>query len=112
VTNISPIGIRYFSFPECDNPSILRRSFISSLDHVSTTDGSSTPSSIFDDKSRDESKTTAFSTQLKKLYRDISLLVDLGELQDGNRIVIKSCPSTGTDEAEKARWKKAIEDHK
>ena len=83
----------------------------------STTDGSSTPSSIFDHKSRDESKTNAFSNQLKKLYRDISLLeskvlVDSGEPQDESRIVIKGCASTGTEEAEKARWKKAMEDHK
>jgi len=83
----------------------------------STTDGSSTPSSIFDHKSREESKTTAFSTQLKKLYRDISLLeskvlADSGEPQDENRIVIRGCPSTGAEDAEKARWKKAIEDHK
>ena len=83
----------------------------------STTDGSSTPSSIFDHKPRDESKTNAFSNQLKKLYRDISLLeskvlADSGESQDESRIVIKGCPSTGSEEAEKERWKKAIGDHK
>jgi len=83
----------------------------------STTDGSSAPSSLFDHKPRDESKTNAFSNQLKKLYRDISLLetkvlADSGEPQDENRIVIKGIPSIGTEEAEKARWKKAIEDHK
>ena len=83
----------------------------------STTDGSSTPSSIFDHKPRDESKTNAFSTQLKKLYRDISLLeskvlADSGEPQDESRVVIKGCLSTGSEDAEKARWKKAIEDHK
>jgi hypothetical protein len=61
----------------------------------------------------ESSKTTTFSTQLKKIYRDISLLADLGEPQDENRIVvIKNCPSTGTEGAEKARWRKAIEDHK
>jgi hypothetical protein len=75
-------------------------------------DRSSTPSFIFDHKSRNESKTTAFFTQLKKLYCDISLLTDLGEPQDENRITIKSCPLTGTEEVEKAQWKKAIEDHK
>ena len=83
----------------------------------STTDGSSTPSSLFDHKPRDESKTNAFSTQLKKLYRDISLLeskvlADSGEPQDESRVVIKGSTSTGSEEAEKARWKKAIEDHK
>ena len=82
-----------------------------------TTDGSSAPSSIFDHKPRDESKTNAFSNQLKKLYRDIShletrLLADSGEPQDESRIVIKGGASAGTDEAEKARWKKAIEEHK
>jgi protein SMG6 len=83
-----------------------------------TTDGSSAPSSIFDhNKPRDEPKTNAFSNQLKKLYRDIShletkLLVDSGEPQDENRIVIKGGPSAGADDAEKARWKVLIEDHK
>ncbi|KAI0303402.1 hypothetical protein B0F90DRAFT_1911396 [Multifurca ochricompacta] len=65
----------------------------------------------------DESKTSAFSAQLKKLYRDISaletkILADSGEPQDESRIVIKGGPSTGSEEAEKMRWKKAIEDHK
>ena len=82
-----------------------------------TTDGSSAPSSIFDHKPRDEPKTNAFSNQLKKLYRDIShletkLLADSGEPQEENRIVIKGGPSVGADDAEKARWKSLIEDHK
>jgi len=82
-----------------------------------TTDGSSAPSSIFDHKPRDEPKTNAFSNQLKKLYRDIShletkLLADSGEPQEENRIVIKGGPSAGADDAEKARWKSLIEDHK
>ncbi|KAH9057140.1 hypothetical protein EDB83DRAFT_2390413 [Lactarius deliciosus] len=83
----------------------------------STTDGSSAPSSIFDNKPREESKTSAFSAQLKKLYRDISaleskILADSGEPQDESRIVIKGGPSMGSEDAEKARWKKATEDHK
>ncbi|KAH9053859.1 hypothetical protein EDB87DRAFT_1676684 [Lactarius vividus] len=83
----------------------------------STTDGSSAPSSIFDNKPREESKTSAFSAQLKKLYRDISaleskILADSGEPQDETRIVIKGGPSVGSEDAEKARWKKATEDHK
>jgi hypothetical protein len=96
-------------------PSLVSSSFTLSS---STTDSSSTPPSIFDhNKPRDESKTNAFSTQLKKLYRDISLLeskvlADSGEPQDESRVVIKGCPSTGSEEAEKARWKKAIDDHK
>jgi protein SMG6 len=83
-----------------------------------TTDGSSAPSSIFDhNKPHDEPKTNAFSMQLKKLYRDIShletkLLADSGEPQDENRIVIKGVPSAGADDAEKARWKSLIDDHK
>jgi hypothetical protein len=32
-------------------------------------------------------------------------LVDSGEPQDENHIVIKDSPSTGTEEAEKAQWK-------
>ena len=83
----------------------------------STTDGSSAPSSLFDHKPREESKTSAFSAQLKKLYRDISaletkILADSGEPQDESRIVIKGGPSVGTEDAEKARWKKATDDHK
>jgi protein SMG6 len=82
----------------------------------STTDGSSAPSSIFDHKPREE-KTNAFSYQLKKLYRDISaletrILSDSSEPQDESRIVIKGAPSIGTEEAEKNRWKKAINEHK
>jgi protein SMG6 len=83
-----------------------------------TTDGSSMLSSISDhNKPRDKPKTNAFSNQLKKLYCDIShlemkLLANLGELQDENCIVIKGGPSAGADEAEKARWKNLIEDHK
>jgi hypothetical protein len=83
-----------------------------------TTEGSSQPSSIFDTKQpRNVSKSNAFSDQLKKLYRDIShlesrLLADSGEPQDESRIVIKGGPSAGADEAEKAKWKKAIEEHK
>jgi hypothetical protein len=55
--------------------------------------------------------------QLKKQYRDISHLetklpADSGEPQDENRIVIKGGPSVGADDAEKARWKNLIEDHK
>ena len=84
----------------------------------STTDGSSAPSSLFDNhKPREESKTSAFSAQLKKLYRDISaletkILADSGEPQDESRIVIKGGPSIGAEDAEKARWKKATDDHK
>jgi len=83
----------------------------------STTDGSSAPSSLFDHKPREESKTSAFSAQPKKLYRDISaletkILADSGEPRDESRIVIKGDPSTRTEEVEKARWKKATDDHK
>jgi len=82
-----------------------------------TTDKSSAPSSLFDHKTRDQSKTNAFSNQLKKLYLDIShletkLLADSAEPQHESRIVIKGGPLAGADQAEKARWKEAIEDHK
>jgi hypothetical protein len=40
------------------------------------------------------------------------VFVDLVEPQDENHIIIKGCPSIGTQEGEKAQWKKAIEDHK
>jgi len=43
---------------------------------------------------------------------ELKVLVDLGKPQDENRIVIKGYPLIGTQEVEKARWKKAIEDHK
>ena len=60
-----------------------------------TTDGLSAPSLLFDHKPHDEPKANAFSNQLKKLYHNIphlktKLLVDLGEPQDENCIVIKS----------------------
>ena len=42
----------------------------------------------------------------------MKLLADSGEPQDENRIVIKGGSSAGADEAEKARWKNLIEDHK
>ncbi|KAI0258017.1 hypothetical protein BC834DRAFT_1046289 [Gloeopeniophorella convolvens] len=68
----------------------------------STTDGSSAPSSLFDHKQpREESKTL-----------ETKILTNPGEPVDGSRIVIKGGPVTGTEEAEKARWKKAIKDHK
>ena len=94
-------------------PSVVSSSFTLS----SGTDGSSAPSSIFDKTPRDVSKTNAFSNQLKKLYRDISqletkLLADSGEPQDESRVVIKGGSSAGAGDVEKARWKKAIEDHK
>jgi len=44
------------------------------LGQSSTTDRSSTPLTTFDHKSCEESKTNAFSTQLKRLYHNISLL--------------------------------------
>jgi protein SMG6 len=84
----------------------------------STTDDSSTPSSLFDNnKPRDDSNRNAFTSQLKKLYRDVcileaKLLNDAVEPQDENRILIKGGPAIGGEDAEKARWKKAIEDHK
>jgi len=58
-----------------------------------------------------------FSTQLQELYRDISLLesnvlADSGGPQDESCIVIKGCPSTGSEAAEKAQRKKTIEDHR
>ncbi|KAI0258142.1 hypothetical protein BC834DRAFT_975458 [Gloeopeniophorella convolvens] len=65
---------------------------------------------------REESKST-FSTQLKRLYRDISaletkILTNPGEPADDSRIVIKGGSVTGSEDVEKAHWKKAIEDHK
>ena len=83
----------------------------------STTDGSLAPSSLFNHKPREESKTSASSAQLKKHYRDISaletkILADSGEPQDESPLVIESGPSVGTEEAEMVRWKKATDDHR
>ncbi|TFY71744.1 hypothetical protein EVG20_g1267 [Dentipellis fragilis] len=84
----------------------------------STTDGSSTSSSVFD-RDRSESKTNAFSTQLKKLYRDISALETkiLREDQEENtdessRVVLRGGAEVGAEDSEKAKWKKMIDDHK
>jgi hypothetical protein len=94
-------------------PSVVSSSFILS----SGTHGSSAPSSISNNKPCDVSKADTFSNQLKKLYRDIShletkLRADSGEPQDESRVVIKGGSSALADDVEKARWKKAIEDHK
>ena len=75
------------------------------------------PSSTSEHNPHDKSKTNTFSTQLKKLYRAIFLLeskilVNSGETQDKNRVAIKGYPSSGSEEAEKARLKEVIEDHK
>jgi hypothetical protein len=58
-------------FPNLTMHSVVASSFTLSS---STTDGSSTPSSIFDHKSCDESKTNGLSNQLKKLFCIVSLL--------------------------------------
>ncbi|THH08573.1 hypothetical protein EW146_g8951 [Bondarzewia mesenterica] len=84
----------------------------------SNTTDSSAPSSLFDRKPRDEAKTNAFSAQLKKLYRDISTLEtkilrdDSDENVDEGRVVLRASFDMSSEEAEKARWKKVIEDHK
>jgi protein SMG6 len=83
----------------------------------STTDDSSAPSSLFDHKPHEESKTSTFFAELKKLYCNISalemkILTDSGEPQDDSRLVIKGGPSIRTEDTEKARWKKATNDHK
>ncbi|KAI9445663.1 hypothetical protein BJY52DRAFT_1194184 [Lactarius psammicola] len=65
------------------------------------------------------SKTSAFSAQLKQALsrhpslcpRHRSSLIRV-EPQDESRIVIKGGPSIAYEDAEKARWKKAIDDHK
>ncbi|KAI0063876.1 hypothetical protein BV25DRAFT_1899085 [Artomyces pyxidatus] len=86
------------------------------LSSSSTTDDSSAPSSLFDRKPRDESKTNAFSAQLKKLYRDIStleakILQDPGEASvDNSRVLLQG--GAGSEEAENMRWRKTIADHK
>lgn len=88
----------------------------------STADSSSAPSSLFDRKSKDESKTNnAFPVQLKKLYRDNSALetritredADDGQDEGSSRTAVRRPgPELTSDEAEKTRWKKMIEDHK
>jgi hypothetical protein len=72
----------------------------------SSTAHASAPFFMFYHKPRDEFKTNAFSIQLNKLYRDISLLeskvlADSGKPQDESRFVIKGCPSTGRERVEK-----------
>ncbi|KAI9433991.1 hypothetical protein H4582DRAFT_1983834 [Lactarius indigo] len=74
--------------------------------------GSSAPSSLFESKPREESKTSAFSAQLKKLYRDISaleskILADSGEPQDESRIVIKGGPSMGSEDSREGTMEKS-----
>ncbi|KAA1471246.1 hypothetical protein DENSPDRAFT_776086 [Dentipellis sp. KUC8613] len=84
----------------------------------STTDGSSASSSVFD-RDRSQSKTNAFSAQLKKLYRDISALETKilhedpeEDADESSRLVLRGGGEVGGEDSEKAKWKKMIDDHK
>ncbi|EPQ58457.1 hypothetical protein GLOTRDRAFT_72892 [Gloeophyllum trabeum ATCC 11539] len=102
----------------------------------STTDGSSTGSALFDQGKPSQessgSNNTAFSQQLKKLYRAIAALEDRilheddglnaddGLARDaparGSGVVLKARngkePKEKDEEAEQEKWRKVVQDHK
>jgi protein SMG6 len=95
-------------------PSVASSSFTLSS---STTDGSD-PSSIFDSNRPEPSKpANAFTVQLKKLYRDITMLEEKIKRDDSDdsaeegRVLIRST-AAAADDAETIRWQRAIHDHK
>lgn len=82
-----------------------------------STDGSSASSALFDGKPRSETTGTVLSAQLKRLYRDISVLEgkvsreDNDEALDEPRIMLKG-KERKDDDSERDRWKRVLEDHK
>lgn len=80
-----------------------------------STDGSSASSALFDGKPRSETTGTVLSAQLKRLYREISLLEAKVSREDGDedepRVTLKG-KEKKDDDAERDRWKRVLEDHK
>jgi len=82
-----------------------------------STDGSSASSALFEGKPRSETTGTVLSAQLKRLYREISLLEakvsreDGDEILDEPRVMLKG-KEKKDDDTERDRWKRVLEDHK
>ena len=82
-----------------------------------STDGSSASSALFEGKPRSETTGTVLSAQLKRLYRDISLLEAKVSREDGDesldepRVMLKG-KEKKDDDTERDRWKRVLEDHK
>lgn len=82
-----------------------------------STDGSSASSALFDGKPRSETTGTVLSAQLKRLYREISLLEAKLSREDGDealdepRVLLKG-KEKRDDDSERDRWKGVLEDHK
>lgn len=82
-----------------------------------STDGSSASSALFDGKPRSETTGTVLSAQLKRLYREISILEAKLSREDGDesldepRVLLKG-KEKKDDDTEKDRWKRVLEDNK
>ena len=82
-----------------------------------STDGSSASSALFEGKPRSETTGTVLSAQLKRLYREISLLEAKVSREDGDesidepRVMLKGKEKKDED-TERDRWKRVLEDHK
>ena len=82
-----------------------------------STDGSSASSALFEGKPRSETTGTVLSAQLKRLYREISLLEAKVSREDGEealdepRVTLKGKEKKDED-TERDRWKRVLEDHK
>jgi len=82
-----------------------------------STDGSSASSALFEGKPRSETAGTVLSAQLKRLYREISLLEAKVSREDGDetldepRVMLKG-KEKKDDDTERDRWKRVLEDHR
>ena len=82
-----------------------------------STDGSSASSALFDGKPQSETTGTVLSAQLKRLYREISILEAKVSREDGDealeepRVMLKG-KEKKDDDTERDRWKRVLEDHK
>ena len=82
-----------------------------------STDGSSASSALFEGKPRSETTGTVLSAQLKRLYREISLLEAKVSREDGDetldepRVMLKG-KEKKDDDTERDRWKRVLDDHK
>ena len=77
----------------------------------------SASSALFEDNPRSETAGTVLSAQLKRLYREISLLEAKVSREDGDdtldrlRVMLEG-EEKKDDNTERDRWKRLLEDHK
>lgn len=95
---------------------------ISSSNFTLSTDDSSTSSALFDNRPghapTDDSSTSAFSQQLKLIYRRITTLEskiqqeESDEIEEMDARVLVRGRDLGREDLEKEKWMKKVEDHK